>query len=238
MINEILLVLVAFGTATLTAITGIGGGMILIAIMPGLLPAAAIIPVHAAVQLFSNSSRALFGWQFMRWEFVLAFVGGSVGGGLIAAAITREINLEYTPLFIAAYILFSVWGPRLRFNRPVKGEFVAIGFLQTGLSMIVGATGPMGQAAMLRKELQRDALVVTSAFMMTITHSIKIVMFALLGFTFLGYWKIIASMSAGVILGALLGTHVRYRIPETVFRQVLKWLLTLLALRMIAITLA
>ncbi|MDH3218077.1 MAG: sulfite exporter TauE/SafE family protein [Gammaproteobacteria bacterium] len=236
MTNEILLILVAFGTATLTAITGIGGGMILIAIMPGLLPAAAIIPVHAAVQMFSNLSRALFGWRFMRWEFVLAFVGGAIGGGLIAAGITREINLAYTPLFIAAYILFTVWGPRLRFPRPVKGEFVAIGFVQTGLSMIVGATGPMGQAAMLHRGLQRDALVVTSAFMMTLTHLIKIVMFALLGFAFLDYWKIIAGMAAGVILGALLGTHIRYRVPETLFRQVLKWLLTLLALRMIVIT--
>ena len=50
-----------------TAVTGIGGGMMLIAIMPGFLPATAIVPVHAVVQLFANSSRALFGWRFLRW---------------------------------------------------------------------------------------------------------------------------------------------------------------------------
>jgi len=44
-------------------------------------------------------------------------------------------------------------------------------------------------------------------------------------------------MSAGVILGAFLGTHIRYKIPEKQFRQGLKWLLTLLSLRMIYITL-
>ena len=60
MTNDILLILIAFGTSTLTAITGIGGGMMLIAIMPGFLPAAAIVPVHGMVQLFSNSSRAFF----------------------------------------------------------------------------------------------------------------------------------------------------------------------------------
>ncbi|MCP4386815.1 MAG: TSUP family transporter, partial [Gammaproteobacteria bacterium] len=98
--EEILLVLIALATSILTAITGIGGGMILIAFMPGLLPAPAIIPVHAMVQLFSNSSRAFFGLHSLRWDFVLAFIAGSIFGGLIAAGITREINLEYGPLII------------------------------------------------------------------------------------------------------------------------------------------
>jgi len=238
MTTEILLTLIAFGTSTITAITGIGGGMIMIAIMPGFLPAAAIVPVHAMVQLFANSSRALFGWRFLRWEFVLAFIAGSIVGGLIAAGITREINLEYTPLIIAAYILFTVWGPKLEFKKPVKGEFVAIGLVQTGLSMMVGATGPMGQAALLSKGLQRDALVVTSALMTTFTHLIKTVLFALLGFAFIGYWEIVLGMTAGVICGALLGTHIRYKIPQALFQKILKWVLTLLALRMIYITLA
>ena len=238
MAEQILLVLIAAATSTLTAITGIGGGMLLIAIMPGFLPAAAIVPVHGAVQLFSNSSRAFFGWRFIRWEFVLAFIGGAIIGGLLAAGITLEINLEYTPLLIAAYILFTVWGPGLEFKRPLKGEFVVIGMLQTGLSMIVGATGPMGQATLLRRDLNRDALVVTAAFMMTFTHLIKVTLFALIGFSFTNHWKIIVGMSVAVILGALLGTHIRYRIPEKLFRQGLKWLLTLLALRMIYITLA
>jgi uncharacterized membrane protein YfcA len=238
MTTEILLTLIAFGTSTITAITGIGGGMIMIAIMPGFLPGAAIVPVHAMVQLFANSSRALFGWRYLRWEFVLAFIAGSIVGGLIAAGITREINLEYTPLIIAAYILFTVWGPKLEFKKPVKGEFVAIGLVQTGLSMMVGATGPMSQAALLGKGLQRDALVVTSALMTTFTHLIKTMLFALLGFSFISYWEIILGMSAGVICGALLGTHIRYKIPQALFQKILKWVLTLLALRMIYITLA
>jgi uncharacterized membrane protein YfcA len=103
--------------------------------------------------------------------------------------------------------------------------------------MIVGATGPLGQAALIRRQLRRDALVVTAALMMSFTHLIKIVLFALLGFSFLAYWKIILGMSLGVIAGAWMGTRIRYRIPEDPFRKILRWLLTLLALRMIYITL-
>jgi len=237
MSNDLLLIVIAGATSMLTAVTGIGGGMMLIAIMPGFLPAAAIVPVHALVQLFSNSSRALFGWRFLHWEFVLAFITGSIVGGAIAAGIAREINLEYTPLFIAAYILFTVWGPVPKFNKPPRGEFVIIGAVQTGLSMLVGATGPMGQAALMARGLQRDALVVSGALMTTFTHLTKVLLFALLGFSFVSYWQLIAGMSAAVILGALLGTQIRYRVPEALFRRILKWALTLLALRMIYLTL-
>ena len=235
--SDLLLIVIAGATSMLTAVTGIGGGMMLIAIMPGFLPAAAIVPVHALVQLFSNSSRALFGWRFLRSEFVLAFVAGSIVGGAIAAGIARKINLEYTPLFIAAYILFTVWGPVPKFNKPRRGEFVIIGAVQTGLSMLVGATGPMGQAALMARGLQRDALVVSGALMTTFTHLIKVLLFALLGFSFISYWQLIAGMSVAVILGAMLGTQVRYRVPEALFRRILKWALTLLALRMIYLTL-
>jgi uncharacterized membrane protein YfcA len=236
--NEVLLILIAGATSAVTAVTGIGGGMMLIAIMPGFLPAAAIVPVHAVVQLFANSSRAMFGWRFLRWEFVLAFIAGSILGGSIAAGIAREINLAYTPLFIAAYILFITWGPAPKFNKPPPGEFVIIGALQTGLSMLVGATGPMSQAALMARGLQRDALVVSGALMTTFTHLTKVLLFALLGFSFIEFWQVILGMSIAVIVGALIGTRIRYQVPEALFRRILKWALTMLALRMIYLTLA
>ena len=238
MSNDILLILIAGASSAITAVTGIGGGMMLIAIMPGFLPAAAIVPVHAVVQLFANSSRALFGWRFLRWEFVLAFIVGSIFGGGIAAGIAREINLEYTPLFIAAYILFITWGPTAKFSKPPPGEFIIIGAIQTGLSMLVGATGPMSQAALMARGLKRDALVVSGALMTTFSHLTKVLLFALMGFSFAEFWQIIVGMSAAVIIGALVGTRLRYKVPEVLFRRILKWALTLLALRMIYLTVA
>jgi len=237
MTSDVLLILIAGATAMVTAVTGIGGGLVLIAIMPGFLPATAIVPVHAVVQLFSNSSRALFGWRFLRWEFVLAFIAGSILGGSIAAAIAREINLAYTPLFIAAYILFITWGPAPKFNKPPPGEFIIIGAIQTGLSMLVGATGPMSQAALMARGLKRDALVVSGALMTTFTHLTKVLLFALLGFSFVEFWQIILGMSVAVTIGAFIGTRIRYQVPEALFRLILKWALTVLALRMIYLTL-
>ena len=45
------LVPIAFLTSAFTAMAGIGGGLVLVALMPGFLPAQAIVPVHGVVQL-------------------------------------------------------------------------------------------------------------------------------------------------------------------------------------------
>ncbi len=72
---------------------------------------------------------------------------------------------------------------------------------------------------------------------MTFTHLIKIILFGLLGFSFISYWQIIVGMSFGVIAGAYIGTKLRYQVPEARFKIIIKWLLTLLAFRMVYITL-
>ena len=71
---------IAFFTSTLTAVIGMGGGILLISAMPGLLPAAAIIPVHGAVQLASNGSRVLLGIRHIEWRIFWPFSIGAVLG--------------------------------------------------------------------------------------------------------------------------------------------------------------
>jgi uncharacterized membrane protein YfcA len=236
-VNDLLLVAVALFTSMLTAIFGLGGGMILIALMPGLLPASAIIPVHAAVQLSSNISRAAFAYRDIHWEFAVSFTIGAVLGGLLAGQVAQSINLDYIPLFIAAFILFNVWGPGLEFRKGHKGEFVSIGFLQTGLGVLVGATSPLGQSTLLRKGIDRDALVVTSAIFMSISHAIKVIVFLAIGFSFAQYWRLCLGMIIAMVLGSYVGTHMRHRVPNERFQYILKLVLTFLALRMIYISL-
>ncbi|PLX61039.1 MAG: sulfite exporter TauE/SafE family protein [Sedimenticola selenatireducens] len=225
--------LISFFTSMGTAVLGLGGGLILIACMPGLVPPVAIIPVHSVAQLASNFSRAAFDFKSIRWEYGLSFFMGSLLGGILAAQLAVQINLDYIPLFIAAFILFNVWGSGIDIGKKLKGEFFTIGFLQTALGMLVGATGPMGHSTLIRKQVEKDQLVVTSALFMTITHAIKISMFMFLGFSFFQYWALCLGMAVAVIAGSYIGTHMRRRVPDRHFRIVLKLLLTILAVRMI-----
>lgn len=211
--------------------------MLLIAAMPGFLPAAAIIPVHSVVQLASNGSRALFGYRSVRWQLALSFTGGSVLGAGLALPVVNSIDLHYLPLFIAGFILLNVWGPGLSFTSNLQGELFGIGALQTGLGLLVGATGPLGQSILLRKGLNRDAMVTTTALFMCISHLFKLAVFSLIGFSFGQYWTVALTMVVASVLGSWVGSYWRGNFSETTFRAVLKVLLTLLALRIIVITL-
>ena len=84
--EPVFLIVVSFVASTLTATVGLGGGILLISVMPGLIPAAAIVPVHGAVQLASNSSRVLMGVRHIDWRVVWPFVGGSIVGAAAGVA--------------------------------------------------------------------------------------------------------------------------------------------------------
>ncbi|MDY0191288.1 MAG: hypothetical protein RBR22_11190, partial [Desulfuromonas sp.] len=52
----LVLIVTACLTSAMTAALGVGGGVLLLAVMSMLLPAAAIIPLHGLVQLGSNAN--------------------------------------------------------------------------------------------------------------------------------------------------------------------------------------
>ena len=235
--NDLLLMLFAFLTSLLTAVVGLGGGLILIALMPGLLPPLAVIPLHATTQLVSNAWRAVLTWRDIHWEFVLAFVIGSLIGGLLASKMAGWIPLDYLPLFIAGFILFNVWGGGIQFRASPKGEFFTIGFVQTGMGMLSGATGPLAQSTLVRKGLTKDAIVATSSVFMAVTHIIKVLLFGVLGFQFADYWLTTVLMMFGVLVGTWVGTRLRHRVPDQRFKTIIQWLLTVLAIRIIVQTL-
>jgi len=63
-----------------------------------------------------------------------------------------------------------------------------LGFYQTGLGMLAGATGPLGAAVLLRHRQDRDWLVVNTAVYMSLNHLLRFIAFAALGFS-LAPWQ-------------------------------------------------
>ena len=136
MINDILLALANLLTSALTAITGVGGGMILIGLMPFFMPVAAVVPVHGVTQFVSNASRAWFGRKDVALEHFWSFLFGSIGGLVVFGILIRFVQLELVPLFIGIYILLITWSDK--FNQLIRKfeKFWLVGFIQTGLGRI------------------------------------------------------------------------------------------------------
>ncbi|MFT5367549.1 MAG: putative membrane protein YfcA [Candidatus Latescibacterota bacterium] len=232
-LSEMFLIVAAFFTSMTTAIAGIGGGVMLIALMPGFLPVAAIIPVHGVVQISSNISRVFLGLRHIEWRLIWQYLAGAVVGVLLGSQLVLDMQWDMMPLFLGIFILITTWMPRPSGIARFPFKFVILGAFQTALSLFVGVSGPMNMPFLLRENLDRDRTVITHATQMTMTHTLKVGLFGVLGFAFGSYSVLIIGMIASATLGSYIGTKVRGHVPEEVFKKGLKVLITVLSLRMI-----
>ncbi|MFA6741400.1 MAG: sulfite exporter TauE/SafE family protein [Arcobacteraceae bacterium] len=231
--NELILGLLTFFTSTIAGIVGVGGGMMLIVILPSFLPLNALIPIHGLTQVSSNLSRAIFGYKDVQFEVIPKFLLGSfIGIGMFTAVLTL-ISLEYVPLFIGVYILLSLWSEK--FNEKIKRyeNYFLAGFFQTGLSMVVGATGPLTMTLLLKDYKDKNKVVATGAILMSITHILKLFVFMYFGFVFFDYIGVIIAMIIGAVTGSWVSIKLRDKIDGKKFTIILKVLLTALAIQVI-----
>jgi len=221
-------------TSLVAGVVGLGGGLMLIAILPSFLPIHALIPIHGLTQMFSNVSRAYFGYKDIQFEVVPKFVIGSIFGVGLITLILDMISIDYIPLFIGIYILLSLWSKK--FNDKIKRyeNYYLLGFLQSGLSVIVGATGPLTTTLLLKDYEDKNKVVSTAALLMSITHSLKVLVFVYFGFKFSEYLDIIIVMAIGVVIGSYLGTTVRDKLDGKKLLLTIKILLSILAVKLIA----
>jgi uncharacterized membrane protein YfcA len=233
MIDEIVLGLITFFTSTVAGVVGLGGGMMLIAILPSFLPLNALIPVHGLTQMSSNLSRAVFGYKYVKLETIPKFLLGSICGIALFASILYFISLEFVPLFIGIYILLSLWSKK--FNEKIKRyeSYFLAGFFQTGLSIVVGATGPLTMTLLLKDYEDKHIVVATGAALMSITHTLKVFVFMFFGFVFFDYLGVLLAMIIGAVLGSYTGTKLRDKINGRKFLTFLKIFLSILAIKAI-----
>ena len=229
-----LLVVASFFTSALTAAFGVGGGVAMLALMGLFVPVAALIPVHGAVQLGSNTGRAWKLRDSVRRDIFAPFLAGSLVGALAGAYFVVQLPDALLKLVLGVFIIAVTWASIPGFDRLPRAG-LAIGSAVTALlTMFVGATGPLLSAffAKLMPD-DRKALVATHAAGMTVQHFLKIVVFGAAGFAFSQWLPLVAAMIASGYLGTVYGAAWLERLPEERFRFWFKIGLTLLSLDMI-----
>lgn len=235
--SELALVPIVFLTSCLTAVIGMGGGVLLLMLMPGLVPTGAILPLHALTQLASNVSRAAFGWRSIDLRIVPAFTAGAVAGGWAGAEIYQGLDLRWLPAYIGLFILVFTWLPLPVVRGGGNIALALLGFCQTGLGMLAGATGPLGAAVLLQRNSQRDWLVVNTAVYMTLNHALRVAAYFALGFSYAPWWALVCGMVLAGICGSWVGTRLRGLVPQRDFHKWFRLLVSVLAVRMILLAL-
>ena len=228
------LVLTAAGTSMITASLGIGGGVVLLAVMALLLPPAAIIPVHGMVQLGSNANRALMTWRHIDLRTIAYFAPGALLGAWLASLILVELPLAAVQASIAGFILLLCWGPAIPKRALGRtGTFLAA-TLTSFLSLFVGATGPL-VAAFIKQQRSNDrfATVATFAAAMSLQHAPKALVYGIAGFAFYDWLGLIVLMMAAGAIGTWVGIRLLRKLSDARFNTVFNILLTVLALRLL-----
>lgn len=232
-VDIIILLLTAFFGALITAAMGIGGGLLLIAVMANIVPVEAIIPVHGLVQMGSNGTRMYLTRKYVDWQLFRYFAIGAVFAAIAASFILVKLPLTIIQIGVAIFVLLTVWGIKpSRLELSNTGRMLA-GAFTTFMSTIIGATGPLVAALFYKPNADQLHLTSTFTSCMFLQHTLKIFVFMGVGFAFLDWLPLVLAMISCGFIGSWVGVHILKRMPAKVFHLGLKVLLTGLSLRLL-----
>jgi uncharacterized membrane protein YfcA len=226
-------------TGAVSAVLGMAGGIMLLAVMLLFLEPTVAIPVHALVQLTANSSRAVIHARAIRRDLLLPYVVLLVPAGFLTLPLAAHAPADALRLAIGLFVLVATWRSRwllLGLHPDALSErprFALIGAVAGGLGPLVGATGPFIAPFFLGLGLSRFQLIGTKAACQSAGHLAKILVFGVAGFAFAETLPLVVAMALSTIAGTWLGTRLLHRIDDSRFTQLYKLTLTGVALRLV-----
>jgi uncharacterized membrane protein YfcA len=225
-----LMVAASFATSFITAAFGIGGGMMLVAILAVLLPPAALIPVHGVVQVGSNLGRALIMLRHVQTSVILPFTLGSALGAALGGVLFIQFPPWAVQFGIAGFVVWSVLG-----KLPALGKrhFFAGGAFSSFLTMFFGATGTFVVGMVKGLKLPPLEHLATHSTLMTLQHLLKSIVFGVLGFAFGPYLWLVLGMLISGFIGTVIGKQILVRMGARYFHPILNAILLLLAARLV-----
>ncbi len=234
-----ILCLASLITAGVSAVLGMAGGIMLLAVMLLFLEPAVAIPIHAVVQLTSNSSRTVIHARSVRRDLLFPFTILLLPAGALTLPLVQIAPDDALRLAIGVFVLVATWRKSWLLlgidpeRIPIRRRFALIGAGSGAIGPLVGATGPFIAPFFLGIGLNRFELIGTKAACQMTGHLAKMILFAIAGFAFFDYVGLMVGMAGCVIAGTWLGTRLLHRIDDDRFTQLYKLTLTVVALRLV-----
>ena len=234
------LLIIAFAaaaTAVLSALAGLGGGLILLAVLAQFFAPVVAIPIHGGIQLVANGSRAFLlrgeiAWRAVLWASVLLFPA-SLLGVMVATAVPEDT----TRAALGVLALVITWRPSLlrwRGDRMPEPALIGVGAASGFINTTVGASGPVTSPFFRAVTVGHAAFVATAAASQVVAHISKVAAFLIDGFVIGDHVATIVVGAASVTVGSWIGTRLLGRIDDRYLGWVFKAVLTTLAVRLIA----
>lgn len=231
------IVAAAVATSILSAIAGLGGGVILLAVIAQFFPTATAIPVHGGIQLVANASRASSLRRDVAWSAAGVAALPLLPASLLGAAVATAVPEDATRLVLGVFLVILVWRPNwLRFE-PSAGlsnrGLVGVGAVSGFLNSTVGASGPFTSPFFRAVTSTHVAFVATAAASQVAAHASKLVAYGLNGFAPRDHLSVMVGGAIGAIVGTTIGTRLLGKADDVLLGRVFRTVLTVLALRLV-----
>jgi uncharacterized membrane protein YfcA len=195
-------------TSVVSGVFGALGGVILLALMLMLLPYQQAVPLHALVQLASNSSRVFFLRREVDRAVVFFFaLGLPLGSWGAYRVLTLLPNPEWALIFVIALLLYVGLKPARMpdLALPTWG-YLPLGIVTGAVGPLIGAVGPLLIAFFVRKDVPKERIIATQGACQILVHLAKLPVFFALGFSYREHLPLLIGMIAAVVVGSKLGT--------------------------------
>ncbi len=232
---EVIVIALAAGVgAAISSAVGLGGGVLLLAVMLGFMDPLEAVPIHAVLQVMANGSRGYVlrkdVAKFAMKPFLVLLVPGVVAGYFLATI--TPVNAAQVA--IALFALLTGWWPAaLSTITKVLGSgsraFFWLGGLSGLLQVPVGAVGPVIGPVVRRELGNRTSTVATFSVFQMLGHLIKLTLFVIATFAWFDWWAVIVFGSASSVMGTWLGAKLLRRESERTFGWLFRIALTLIA---------
>lgn len=228
-------VAVGFASATLSGLAGLGGGTILIGTLYALgMSTAEAVPLFAAVQFVSNSSRTAAYTRHVEWRAAGWFLIAALPATFLVAPYAADIDVDVVRLVLAGLILASLLPGRAG-GRPGLGErtaFVMAGLLNGTLGVFVGATGLVVGRLFFRPDWRKETTIGTLALTQMLGHGLRVLAYGWVGYSAWERPWLLAALCVAVIGGTFFGKRLNGRVNDKQFATLFKWILIVLSLKL------
>lgn len=224
----------SFLTAIVSAVTGMGGGVLLLSFMAMFLPYHLVVPIHGVVQFFSNSTRAYYLRKSVNWKYFFYFLIGTPVGLIISYKILSEIkDPKFYYLLLSLFITYTVFKPKKLPTIKLEGfGWSILGAFAGLLGPLLGATGPLLAIFYVRDDLPKEEIIATKAMQQLIVHLLKIPLFLSLDFDYTNHYILLIFMILSVTAGTFTGIKILSKVNDKLFKKIFKTVLFLTGLRL------
>ena len=159
-----IVLLATLGTAFLSSIFGMLGGLILMGILVTILPVSSAMILHGLIQLTSNGYRAWLNRKDINWSIVTAlFVGNVIA--LVALVFVAFVPDRITVLLALGLLPYIAWAlpKNLALDVTKKSVGIFAGMVVVATSILAGVGGPLLDVFFQLVDMTRHQLVATKA---------------------------------------------------------------------------